>query len=1372
MNYENNQAGVALTYQQSLIVKGDESPRYRRFWLNLGDAVAEEVESRLRILVEHQQALTTDFSKPEGFNVLRQQVQAARVNWSLVTNDDLDNGGINSSTSADKKAQLEAKAEQTFVAENPHLLAWFLPASESQNSQNSEENQNRLLLIGSELVLDEGTVTRIREVLIGDREADIEPEMQYLDYAKWINELQEDEDAADAVSFWKGFQWQELPGIELNERLDSSERNLEKSVEGKTESKAASVRVPFSREMQDLLVQKAEVMEVEPQTIGLITWAALLQRVSGKEQFQLSHYHDCRDDYEELDDCFGLVQQRLPAPFYDISALSLEKALMGFQPLLDEQAEYQEYVQQVSESVVNAYSVNFQYVMQASLGSLETGAYLPKGDALQLQLIATESGAGEWVLTYDERKYSALSMARLVQRLPIMLAQTLSAPNEPLGRLNALLESEQNALISHYAQDSAKEHTHDEIHETTLGLVESIRQHASHNPDAPALRQGDRVISYAELDRLSDLVATNLVRAGAKPETIVALCLPRSTELILAMLAVLKSGAAYLPIDPELPKARIESILNDAEAAVIVTSDAAQSNLGQSNLGQSNLEQAVKASADVLLKEGHESEVMAWSQLVTEIPYEEAVALTDTLSLTLATLKPSNLAYLLYTSGSTGKPKGVQVTHENILHYSQSAIQALELPKAGHYGLVSSLMADLGNTMLFPAWLQGGCVHLIGREESTDSTALAKYCEQHPLDCLKIVPSHLSALLSGSDGSALLPKQVLVLGGERISDGLLAQLKGYQDDELMNCTLFNHYGPTETTVGVLWKAVDLESGDAALGNVMGDTQVYLLDQYMNPVISGQVGELYIAGSNLSRGYLNATDLTAGRYLPNPFVAGGRFYQSGDLAMRRAEGCIDILGRADQQVKIRGFRLELEEIESLLASHQTVQHSSVLLQGEGDQAHLVAFAVPYVGGALDEETLKAWLAANLPDYMVPTQLISVKYLPLNANGKVDRHNLLEQARQKSLRTYVAPRNDIEQTLCELWQEILQQANISVTDKFFDIGGHSLAAIKVVARMRQIFAQEFPTDLLFRKQSVEALAEFISEECSQEEQPESRLVEISRCQESEISIVVMHSHGGHVNYYEPLFENLKDKANIYGVLSNPKRLASSDESDFENLMDDYVGQFKALKGEKIILAGWSLAARHMMLLTHRLQAEGFDIKAVSIIDYDPLQTLDNENDDLVQMKADLEHYLAIHNGHYDVKKLDLLVNNLASKASVTADYKQILKETLNNADVQQLLGEELPSDWVYQTVLQRWVLKKIFYAQAIPVVNVPLWVWCSDDNVSGVDAWCAFTSDKVIGNNILSNHFSILFSNEMAQQLLTLVDDIQLTKPVNDLEKESA
>jgi len=1339
MSYDNNQTGDALTYQQRLLVNSEESTRSRAFWLNLGNAVADEVESRFRILVEHQQALTTDFSIPEGFNVLRQQVQEARVNWSLVHNDD-----VNNEATADKKEQLETNAEKTFIEEKPHLLAWFISGSEF------EDSQNRLLLIGSDLVLDEGTVARIREVLIGTREANIEPEMQYLDYANWISELQEDEDAADAVSFWNGFQWHDLPSVELNERLSSIERRLER----KSGRKAAKVRVPFSREIQDVLTQKAQTLEVEPQTIALVTWAALLQRVSGREQFQLSRYHDCREDYEELDDCFGLVQQRLPVPFYDISAMSLEKVLMGFQPLLNEQAEYQEYVQQVSESAVNSYSVNFKYVTQDCLGDLEASAYLPKGDALQLQLVATESGDGEWILIYDDSKYSALSMARLVQRLPLMLEQALSAPNEPLGCLNALLESEQKALV--------KTSVHDEIHAATSGLVESIRLHASQNSDAPALRDGNSLLSYAELDRQSDLIATNLVKAGVEAETVVALCLPRSAELILAMLAVLKSGAAYLPIDPELPRARIESILNDAKAVVIVTADALQS----------NLDEAVKASADVLFKEGHESEVMAWSKLGTEIPYEEVLILTDTLALTLANLKPNNLAYLLYTSGSTGKPKGVQVTHENILHYSQSAIRALELPKEGHYGLVSSLMADLGNTMLFPAWLQGGCVHLIGREESTDGTALAKYFEQYPLDCLKIVPSHLSALLSGSEASALLPKQVLVLGGERISEGLLAQLKAYQTDELMCCKLFNHYGPTETTVGVLWNEIDLESGDAALANVMGDTQVYLLDQYMNPVMSGQIGELYITGSNLSRGYLNASDLTADRYLPNPFVAGGRFYQSGDLAMRRADGSIDIVGRADQQVKIRGFRLELEEIESLLTSHQTVQHSSVLLQGQGDQAHLVAFAVPYVGGAVDEDALKTWLAEQLPDYMVPTQLISVKYLPLNANGKVDRHNLLEQARQKSLRTYVAPRNDIEQTLCELWQDILQQPNISVTDKFFDIGGHSLAAIRVVARMRQLFAQEFPTDLLFRKQSVEALAEFISEKASQEEQTESRLVEIDRSADSEISLVVMHSHGGHVNYYEPLFENLKGKANIYGVLSNPELLSRSDDNGFEEVMDDYAQQFKALKREKIVLAGWSLAARQMMLLTHRLQAEGFDIKAVSIIDYDPLQTLDNQGDDLAQIKSDLEHYLSIRNGSYDLKKLDLLVNNLKTKESATTDYKQILKETLNNADVQQLLGEELPSQWVYQTVLQRWVLKKIFYAQAIPVVNVPLWVWCSDDNVSGVDAWRAFTSDKVIGNNILSDHFSILFSNEMAQQLLTLVDETQLTKRVNDLEKESA
>lgn len=1344
MSHDNNnlqQTSMALTHQQTLLVQHAAAPtgleenvgenrEARVFWLNLNDTGAEEAQSRLRILMHKQNALSTDFSVPEGFKILRQQVQDVRLHWRIIADEYSNNEALDQGLTTEEN--LIQTAARVFIEESPHLLAWFVPALESKQSE------NKVLLIGSHLVLDEGCVARIREVLIGTRAADAEPEMQYLDYASWISDLQEDEDAADAVSFWRSFQWQELPAVELHERVSKVKENAFNTMET-----LACVRAPFTRDRQDALVQQAQQLEAEPQVLALTVWAALLQRVSGREQFKISRYHDAREDYEELDDCFGLMQQRLPVPFYDLSNSSLAKTVMGLQPLLEEQAEYQEYVQQISTQVLDSYSVSFQYLLQACLGEVKSSPYLPKGDKLQLQLVMTEKGDGEWLLTYDASKYSELSMAYLVQRLPILLQEALSVPEEKLGRLPCLLDHERELLDS---QSPAPKQRSDLA--SSVSLVSLIRQQVRQAPNAPALRDGDTLLSYAELDLQSERIAKNLSIAGAKPDTIVALCLPRSAEMLIAILAVLKTGAAYLPIDLALPKARLQVILSDAKAAVVVHSDVPARLLEEKQR---------------LLEEKH-SEIRTFSQLLTETE--------DEVELAPLHYGANSLAYLLYTSGSTGKPKGVQITHENILHYSQAAITALQLPRMGHYGLISSLMADLGNTMLFPAWLQGGCVHLIGREESTDGAVLANYLNKYPLDCLKIVPSHLSALLSGTQVSILLPKQVLVLGGERVNDGLFKQLQTYHEDGLMSCKLFNHYGPTETTVGVLWQQVEIEKGDVALANVMGSTRTYLLDQDLNPVISGQTAELYIAGPNLSRGYLGATDLTAARYLPDPFVAGERCYRSGDLAMRRADGRIEIVGRVDQQVKIRGFRLELEEVESLLAHHSTVQNSFVLLQGQGDQAHLVAFAVPYVGGKLDESELKAWLAEQLPDYMVPTQLISVPHLPLNANGKVDGQALLEQARANALRTYVAPRNEVEQKICILWQDILQQPNISVTDKFFDIGGHSLAAIKVVAQMRQIFVQEFPTDLLFRKQSVEALAEFLNEQDNSAQQEAARLVEVSQNKDSEMSLVVMHSHGGHINYYAPLFENIKEQANIYGVLSNPELLARSEAEDLDEVMEDYVQQFQPLKGKKIVLAGWSLASRHMMLLTHRLQAEGFDIRAVAIIDYDPLQTFENENADLVQIKSDLEHYLAAHDLNYDATKFDFLIGGL-QKNSAAVDYKNILKQILNSSEVHQLLGKELPLEWVYQTVLQRWVLKKIFYAHAIPVVNVPLWVWCSDDNSSGVEVWDRFTANAVIGNHIVSDHFSILFSQEMAQQLVTLLDAVQSTeKPINCLDKESA
>ncbi|ADZ90233.1 non-ribosomal peptide synthetase [Marinomonas mediterranea] len=1353
--------GMALTYQQRALIGRSGRVASRAFWLNLGQVSEHDAHSRLVSLMAHQHALTTEFGVPEGFNVLRQQVQTARLNWRSIR-------------VVDRSESLLIDAQKVFAQERPHLLSWFVSSDDGMN--------NRLVLVGSALTLDEGSVARIREVVVGDRPADIEPEMQYLDYAGWVTDLQEDEDADDAIAFWNSIQWSELPTVELNERLSRATTLSREPI-------AHSVRVPFSRTLQNTLVGWAAQWEVEPQLLGFVIWAALLQRVSGREQFQISRYHDGRDDYEELDDCFGLLQQRLPMPFYDVSTMSLKKAVTSLQPILEEQVEGQEYVQQVADSITDALPVIFQYRSQNRIEDMTADSYLSEGDRLQLQVVTTQEGDGEWCLTYDSTRYDPLSMTRLVNRLPLMLSAALAEPETALGQLNALLDDEHvtAALSSQNKGD-------DESIETDLnnltGLLNRIRQQALTAPNTPAIRDGKRLVTYAELDQQSDFAAIELGNRGARPESIVALCLPRGAQWLVAALAVLKSGAAYLPLDPALPQARLQAIVADASPVVIITQDDERLVGSEDCLGES-------------LGESLGEKCIAWAALLSASPSTEALK-------RLSSVKhcPNQLAYVLYTSGSTGKPKGVQVTHENILHYSQSVMTSLGLPKSGHYGLISSLMADLGNTMLFPAWLQGGCVHLLGQEESTDGAKLAAYLNQHPLDCLKIVPSHLSALLTGSDARTILPKHTLVLGGERISDTLLAELAAYKLDGVMQCRLFNHYGPTETTVGVLWREVALALGSSScnsdltskgslqrdktnldsLTGTLGDTRIYLLDSNLNPAVSGQIAELYIAGSNVSRGYIGAANQTAGRYLPDPFVLGERCYRTGDLAMRRADGGIDIVGRVDHQVKIRGFRLELEEIESVLTAHHTVQHCAVLLQGQGEdkgqseQAYLVAFVVPYAGGQLDEAVLRRELVKQLPDYMVPAQMHCVTHLPLTANGKIDGNALLEQARQTSLKTYIAPRNDTEKLISDIWQTVLQQSKISVDDTFFDIGGHSLAAIKVVARMRQRFERELPTDLLFRKPSIEALAAYLDESSdamggllNQGAHNSERLVllhqpdsaEVTDSLEvkdsSEATLVVMHSHGNHFHHYEPLLNKLSDQVAVYGLRSDTEVVTVSEDAQFEYLMSDYLAQLMPLKSRVLTLTGWSLAARQMMHVAQRLIEHGFTIRSVALIDYDPNQAQEDQDDEGVQLRQDVEHYLKINDiklQETEMKSLDAIL----STEGATNNYLSGLEQILKSEVIQSVLGNDLPVQTLYKNMAQRWVLKKVFYRLDIPKLSVPLWAWSSDDNASGYRAWHALTDCELEGAHIASDHFSILSSVQLADELTSRLINGDVTQKV--------
>ena len=522
-----------------------------------------------------------------------------------------------------------------------------------------------------------------------------------------------------------------------------------------------------------------------------------------------------------------------------------------------------------------------------------------------------------------------------------------------------------------------------------------------------ALRDADGSLSYSELDQAASALATRLGEAGAAAGHIVAIALPRSRALITAMLASWKLGAAYLCLDPSLPAQRQRQLLDNSGASVLID------------------------------------------------PTHTLHGLAPAVSQAHIASHPQQLAYLIYTSGSTGTPKAVRVTQGNLAHYAQAVLKPLALSPQASLTALASVAADLGYTAWFGALLSGRTLQLISDELASAPEELAQYLAANPVDCLKIVPSHLAALLAVAEPQRLLPRQCLVLGGEGLDLALVQRLQQLAP----SCRIVNHYGPTETTVGCLTHAVQDEapslSGFAPVGLPLDNVQVQVLDAHLTPLPLGSIGELYIGGAGVADGYLGQPGLTARQFVPDPFAGNGqRLYRSGDRVRMLASGAIEFLGRIDDQVKIRGFRVEPGEVEACLRACSGVREAAVLARAlaEGEAPRLVAYLVAEPG--LDRAQLRQQLAERLPEPLLPSVYVELEQLPRLGNGKVDRHNLpLPAPEPAPAQAHTAPRDPVEALLLTLWCEVLGKPALSIHDDFFALGGDSIMALQVIAKARK-------------------------------------------------------------------------------------------------------------------------------------------------------------------------------------------------------------------------------------------------------------------------------------------------------------------------------
>ena len=634
--------------------------------------------------------------------------------------------------------------------------------------------------------------------------------------------------------------------------------------------------------------------------------------------------------------------------------------------------------------------------------------------------------------TYNTDLFDRPRIERMAANFAVLLESIVEGPARRIGELPLLTAAEQRLLLEEWNNTEADYPLDECIHQ----LVES---QVARSPDTPTLISAGGHLTYAELNRQANRLANHLKKLGIGPDVLVGICMERSDQMVVGLLAILKAGGAYVPLDPAYPRERLAYIVNDSRPPVLITQRALIKHLP--DYGGKVL--CIDADWDAIVRESGQN-----------VPSE---------------VTPDNLAYVLYTSGSTGNPKGVMVCHRSVCNYLKWRCSYFPLTADDRLLHKTSICFDDSVWELFEPLMVGARVVLPGPGEEYDPAGLVRLMAQQRVTAVTFVPSMLRLLLEedGIDQCDALRR--VTTGGEVLSAELRERFF-----ERLRADLYNGYGPTEATVATtFWNCSDICShGVVPVGRPIANVKIYLLDEHLQPVPLGAPGEIHIGGVGLARGYLNLPELTAERFIPNPFSDedGERLYKTGDLGRYLSDGNIEFLGRTDHQVKVRGFRIELEEVEGLLRRHAAVREAAVIAEDdEFAQKRLVAFVVLHPGDANQVGELRQFLREKAPEYMVPSIFSVVDSLPLLPNGKVDREALrrYEIVRPGLEVAFAAPKTPMELLIAESWQELLHLDRVGVYDNFFDLGGYSLLSIQVVARIQQKTGLRIsPRELIFQ------------------------------------------------------------------------------------------------------------------------------------------------------------------------------------------------------------------------------------------------------------------------------------------------------------------
>lgn len=907
------------------------------------------------------------------------------------------------------------------------------------------DEEHRLFLTLHHIIFDTVSIYRVflpelislYEAFSADEPSPLsEPALQYADYALWRRQWLQGDVLSEQMSYWRQQLGGELPVLQLpTDRPRPPVQTF----------RGAMQKFFVRKEVADALKQLSQRQGVTLFMTLLTAFNILIHRYTGQDDLLVGCAVGGRNR-SEIQNLMGYLLDTLVLrnnlsgnPTFRKLLARVREVTLG--ALANEEVPFEHVVRELHPKRDVSRSPIFQvlFSLEPPLPTLPPGWNLTRMDvdtaATKFDVCLELDDRPEGLVgrfTYSTDLFESATIARMARHWQSLLESILAHPELPVAELPLLTEGERRQFFTEW-NDTQAEFPAVCTHELFEAQVERT-------PEAVAVVFERQHLSYRELDQRANQLAHHLRGMGVGPETLVAICVERSLDMVVGLLGILKAGAAYVPLDPAYPTGRLALMLDDAEPAVVLTQEALRQRLPDRGA------KVLRLDTD-------------WSMIAA-----------NSISNLGQTACPENLAYVIYTSGSTGKPKGVQIQHRSVVNFLTSMQRAPGLQPDDVLVAVTSLSFDIAGLEMYLPLMSGARLVIARREVSYDGFQLMALLRESSATVMQATPATWRLLVeAGWDGS---PGVKILCGGEPLPPELGRELVA------RGKSVWNLYGPTETTIWSSAYRVKSANGSMPpIGRPIANTEFYILDHQGQPVPLGVKGELYIGGEGVARGYLQRPELTAERFVPNPFSTnrGARLYRTGDVARYRPDGNVELFGRFDHQVKIRGYRIEPAEVEAVLGQHPALRDVVVVArEDEPGSKSLVAYYVPSYEATPFLSELRDFLGEKVPPYMIPSAFVELKTIPRLPNGKVDRKALPAPEKQASAAPqFVPPRDAVEARLKKIWEGVLG-ASVGVQLDFFDLGGHSLLAAKLLARTEKEFAKKLSLASLFEAPTIERMA----------------------------------------------------------------------------------------------------------------------------------------------------------------------------------------------------------------------------------------------------------------------------------------------------------